>query len=177
MAKKYTKILPPLLSSLPPVRCSPQTKLILDSATLTFSKNIHTCTLSGGSSEPELPACNSAGPLQWERGPQRRPGGWVQGVGEGAWGVRGQDGGSEAWPRAADGAAAAAGGGAGGAAGETLPAEEQLPEPGGSKQRAGGQVLPDTMSVSSKKITIKSLFLLFCSTFFSFKPHIYTRSE
>ncbi len=61
-------------------------------------------------------------------------------MGTGAGGVIGQNGGSEAGPGANDGAAAAARGGAGGAAGQTLPAEELQPQPGGPAQGAGGQV-------------------------------------
>lgn len=61
-------------------------------------------------------------------------------MGAGARGVCGQDGGSEAGPRADDSVAAAARGGAGGAAGETFPAQGQLSQPGGPKQGAGGEV-------------------------------------
>lgn len=61
-------------------------------------------------------------------------------MGAGAGGVPGQGRGPEEGPREDDGAAAEAGGGAGGAAGQTVPAEEQQPQPGGPAQGAGGQV-------------------------------------
>lgn len=70
-------------------------------------------------------------------------------MGTGAGGVSGQDGGSEAGPRADDGAAAAAGGGAGGAAGQTLSAEEQQPQPGGPAQGVGVQVQTHTDCIKS----------------------------
>lgn len=69
---------------------------------------------SGGPGDPKYPACLGAGPLWWERGPLRRSGGGVKGVGEGEGGAYPASRGIEAGPREIDGPAAEAGGGAGG---------------------------------------------------------------
>lgn len=117
----------------------------------------YTKTHAGGASVNELPACSAADTLQRERGQVCGAGGRVQSVGTGAGGVRGQDGGPEAGPRADDSATAATGSGARGDAGQTLSAEEQQPEPGGPAQGAGDQVQTCTDCMKS------GYFSVFCA--------------